>query len=275
MGCNNTAISRRRPVWTDGQDTYALFLPFYRTRVNRVAATKMSLLVEGGTSSLIVAGAVRYSDDGVTWGTASELAGVGSVDTSASWQYGSSYLSPDASRQWVEYGVLTKNGTPGTKQMGQVTIGLELRSGVIERAGFASVTVATYSSTASASVVSVFDEDSYGTYDYTENVTAEGITYASTTGNFTFAETGTYKIEATLLLEASGSTVVETSLYRSGTVIYAARPRVNNQADPVERTMAVIVEVTAGQYVYCTVESQSAETVTVKPGTTLNITRLK
>lgn len=66
-------------------------------------------------------------------------------------------------------------------------------------------------STASASnsyatAINVFDENNYASYSSTAHVTARGITYAASTGRFTFARPGLYLIAGHVLGKAGGGT---------------------------------------------------------------------
>lgn len=126
-------------------------------------------------------------------------------------------------------------------------------------------------STASAALYDVFDEDNYGGAVTTiDNITETQITYTETDGRFTVDRTGTYQILCTLFLTVSTTSVIDISLNVDGVSVWSASPTVNPSVDPSERTICILKTLSAANYVNVTVDGASSN-VTVDAGTTMNI----
>jgi len=71
MSCATAPTSVTRPVWNNGiANPDDLFAPFVRLNVNAAPRLRVSFLLQEPTSShLEVRPGLRYSDDGMTWGT--------------------------------------------------------------------------------------------------------------------------------------------------------------------------------------------------------------
>jgi hypothetical protein len=143
-----------------------------------------------------------------------------------------------------------------------------------ESKAWASETV-TATSTASDAKYDIFDEDNYGAFTSTSNVTAKNVTYTSTDGRFTANTDGTYELDVTVYISISASAVINMSAEVNGSQVWTAGPFVNNNVDPVERTITLLQDLTAGDYVNFYVDSATAtRTVQIHPGTTANIQKI-
>lgn len=131
----------------------------------------------------------------------------------------------------------------------------------------------TASSNASADKYDVFDEDNYGTFTSTTNVTENGVTFVKATGAFTFVAAGTYSIECLLYLSSSGAQV-DITLEIDASPVWTAQPNVNPSVSPTPRPANLLVTVTAGQVLHVFVDSTTGATVTVNTGTTMNIKKI-
>jgi hypothetical protein len=133
----------------------------------------------------------------------------------------------------------------------------------------------TATATASSARYSPFDSDSYGAFSKTANVTPVGFTYTTSTGVFDVTTTGTYKINITLFTFSSGvpSTMVMDLDVNSSTV-WTATTAVHASVDPSERSMCVILDLTAGDDIEFFIEESGAGTLSASAGTTMTIERI-
>mgnify|MGYP003628268554 CR=1 FL=1 len=93
-----------------------------------------------------------------------------------------------------------------------------------------------------------FDSNEWGSYADTDHVTATGITFTADGGTFVVANAGKYFILWNLIIgSASANDTTRTVKIKNGTtVVYTAPWRFNNNFDPLEKTVCLIVDAAAG-----------------------------
>jgi len=133
------------------------------------------------------------------------------------------------------------------------------------------------SSNSSAALYNVFDEDNYSSFvedaDYQFNTVSQHIYYNSSTGEFTVGADGIYDIKLILVLLGGTSGTVSVLVSQNGNTIFSADPFLHTALDPLERTVIFQRYLEAGDVL--TVEVDGAVgTVTVSPGTTINIQKV-
>jgi hypothetical protein len=128
MSCGaQKTITVRRAVHSDGSTTFH-FLTFLRIYLRQWRSARVTVLLEGSSGLLTVSSAVIYAntEDGLTAASAVDFPGTPITRTADGISYGISFSALDVTYQIAEIGVQVKN-TSGTKrQMGTVTITIDL-----------------------------------------------------------------------------------------------------------------------------------------------------
>ena len=119
-----------------------------------------------------------------------------------------------------------------------------------------------------------FDQNNHAGFAATANITDSGVVFTSTNGRFTVpSPAGKFKLDAVLVMAAAGSTPVTIRVKKNGTTIWTSTPFIHSSVDPVERTVALIVESTPGTYFELTIDGVGVG-ITSEPGCTVNFTEL-
>lgn len=127
MACKKQTFTVRRAVFSDGS-TSSQFITFYRIQLLQWRAVRATVILEGSSGALTVSSAVIYSntEDGFASATPVDLPTTPTTRTADGTSFGASYFSLDTSKQMAEIGIQAKN-TSGTKrQMGTVTLIIDL-----------------------------------------------------------------------------------------------------------------------------------------------------
>jgi hypothetical protein len=126
-GGNGKTITIRKNVFSDGSTT-GQFLTFIRLLLGKYRAARVTVLLEGSSGLLTVTAAGIYSDteDGFASASMVDVPASPTTRTADGISYGASWYTFDVTRQMLELGVQVKN-TSGTKrQMGTVTLIIDL-----------------------------------------------------------------------------------------------------------------------------------------------------
>jgi len=92
-----------------------------------------------------------------------------------------------------------------------------------------------------------FDEDGWASYASTSFVTATGITYTASDGTFVVGAAGKYFILWNLVIGTATATGARTVEIKNGTtVVYQAPWHIHTNTDPIEKTVCVILDASAG-----------------------------
>lgn len=129
MACKQQTLRVRRPVFTDGTTTTSQFITFARVNIKEWRSVRVTVLLEGSSGLLTVTAAAIYAntEDGFASATPVNVpTNPPTTRTSDGQSFGASYFVLDASQQMAELGVQVIN-TSGTKrQMGTVTLIIDL-----------------------------------------------------------------------------------------------------------------------------------------------------
>lgn len=144
-----------------------------------------------------------------------------------------------------------------------------------------------------AGTISLFNTTDYG--GAVSILSNSGILYDDTRGTFRVQHGGKYKIEITGFLksssastalinvwdvQANASNFIDSLSYASNDSnvggdrrIWSADTNTHGSVDPVERTVSIIVDLKAGDYVRARFQAHNIANSTITKGTTLNIYR--
>lgn len=140
---------------------------------------------------------------------------------------------------------------------------------------YASVTY-TVANTAQTGLYTIGNTTSFGGTVVTN--TSSGITFSATTGEFTIANAGTYKIDAVAYLEQSATAIVKTyRLFKNNaTVVWHANATIgiHSLVDPAPIPVSVILDLAASDVIELQVDSDGANTIRTHVGSTINIMRI-
>lgn len=105
------------------------------------------------------------------------------------------------------------------------------------------------------------------------NITTENITLNSpAAGRYTVGKTGTYFLNCTLYLISSGiDTACRLSVFLNGVESHFVIAAIHSSVDPVERTLSVMMDLTAGDIVDIRADSGGGLTTTAQAGCVLNM----
>lgn len=119
----------------------------------------------------------------------------------------------------------------------------------------------------------VFDEDNYGgSVTTVSNCTAQLINYTSTDGRFTVLADGTYQVIVNLYLQGAANGQVTADLNVDGSTVWTSTYSVHSSVDPTERSIVLMLDLSANQYVNVTVDG--VQQISVMPGTTMNMLKV-
>ena len=105
----------------------------------------------------------------------------------------------------------------------------------------------------SGSDTTCFSSAAWSSYNPTSHVTATGITYTQSNGRFTFANAGKYLIYCNLVLNVSTGTTFATKVKKNGSsTVYTGNIYIHNSFDPQEKTICLIIEADASDYIEIT-----------------------
>jgi len=121
MACQTKTVTQRMPVW--GRATTSPFVPFFTRRVNAVDQARMNVFLEGSTGSLTVTRGVRFSNDGITWGTVTTFGAA--VSAQNAWDYASGFTTVAVTERFVQVGLVVGGGAG---EQGTATIAVDLVS---------------------------------------------------------------------------------------------------------------------------------------------------
>ena len=107
------------------------------------------------------------------------------------------------------------------------------------------------------------------------NVTPAGISFSAATGSFTIATAGTYLIHGILIIDAATGTpeTILATINRNGTTIWSYNVGVYNIVDPVAVNLQIYQTCAANDTINFLLDA-AAGNITLKAGSTVNITRL-
>jgi len=121
----------------------------------------------------------------------------------------------------------------------------------------------------------VFDTDNYAAYSYTNNVEQNGIDYDSSTGNFTFNNSGVYQITFNSITMVSATDEYAINITNNGASIYNHFHSIHTALDPPERSITMIYEFSEGDELQVFVQNtDGVDTLAARSGTTLSIYRI-
>lgn len=105
------------------------------------------------------------------------------------------------------------------------------------------------------------------------NITTENITLNSpAAGRYTVGKTGTYFLNCTLYLISSGiDTACRLSVFLNGVESHFVIAAINSSVDPVERTLSIMMDLTAGNIVDIRADSGGGLTTTAQAGCVLSM----
>ena len=124
-------------------------------------------------------------------------------------------------------------------------------------------------STASAAAYDVFESGNYPAYSSTTNA-SNGVVYTPADGRFTVATDGVYNINVDYFLESSANALLDIIIRVNGGDVYNEDVFIHSVVDPVERSVNLIQNLTAGDYVEFLVDGSTGN-ITANGGTTATI----
>ena len=124
--------------------------------------------------------------------------------------------------------------------------------------------------------INPFDEDNYVIpLVPTNNTDMTGFTYTISNGRFTFNNSGVYQITFNPIMMGSTLDEYKTILYKDGVEFYNHEYFIHSSVGPTERSITLIKDFNAGEYLTVEVASSDAvDTVSLRDGTTLSINRI-
>lgn len=139
--------------------------------------------------------------------------------------------------------------------------------------------ITTEATSTASTYVNVFDEDSYASYDYTNNTDdndADAITYTPTNGEFLISWAGTYTIDLSLIIQGSGADEYAFNLSTNNVSFYDHDFFIHSSVDPVMRTLSIMQDFSANDTFKVEVYgTDGVDTAILLDGTTLNIERIR
>ena len=133
---------------------------------------------------------------------------------------------------------------------------------------YISVTTNENSTTGSTSPWDIFEDTNYtGTLDYTTNA-SDNVTFTSSNGRFTVDENGTYLITLNIILTSVSSDLTDYIVLKNGSAIYQDDFFVHSVVDPPERTITLVQELVAGDYIEFQIDPLGGSSDAVQSGTT-------
>ena len=128
-------------------------------------------------------------------------------------------------------------------------------------------------SDASASAFNLFDEDNYSSFAAT-TVSSPDITFTSSNGRITFAETGVYLVVLDVPATVSAQTGVAAQIKVNGSAVYTSKYLFGiNDADPFNYSFQTLVNITAGDYLEALIVTSDTDTATAENGTSMVLIR--
>jgi len=126
----------------------------------------------------------------------------------------------------------------------------------------------------SGSDTTCFSSAGWSSYNPTSHVTAAGITYTQSNGRFSFTNAGKYLIYCNLLFNVSSGTTFTTKVKKNGSsTVYTGNVYIHNNFDPQEKTICLIVEADASDYIQITA-NPSAGSTTFDENCTISILKI-
>ena len=126
----------------------------------------------------------------------------------------------------------------------------------------------------SGSDTTCFSSAGWPSYNPTSHVTAAGITYTQSNGRFAFTNAGKYLIYCNLLFNVSSGTTFTTKVKKNGSsTLYTGNVYIHNNFDPQEKTICLIVEADASDYIEITA-NPSAGSATFDENCTISILKI-
>lgn len=112
MSCGgSTMVPFGGTVYTKGNNTAdAEVVMSGVVSVQEVSGAKIVMEVEAIAGNVSLERGVQYSNDGVTWGTMTELGAVAAV-TAVGWSYGGAFVTLDDTKRYARFGLLARNGS--------------------------------------------------------------------------------------------------------------------------------------------------------------------
>jgi hypothetical protein len=135
-------------------------------------------------------------------------------------------------------------------------------------------------STAIGTEFSPFISTSHAAYventNWQHNLTAQGISFDSTTGRFTVTEAGVYEIALSIFLRGGTTTQEDNvlSIKKNGLVIWTADVNTHSSVDPNSQNIVFYKSLAAGDYIEATYDSSASVATSAWAGTTLSIKRI-
>ncbi len=128
--------------------------------------------------------------------------------------------------------------------------------------------------TAQTGEFAAFNTSSYG--GAVVILTSQSLTYSSGNGRFTAPHAGTYEVTVTLFLKQSASGILnKMHIKKNGsTTLWSCQTFVDYRTDPHEQTIAIIVDLAAGNYLEVILDSTSTNNLTVERGSTFSMRRI-
>lgn len=128
MACKQQTLKVRRPVFTDGVLQSFQFITFARVDTKQWRSVRVSVLLEGSSGLLNATAAAIYAntEDGFASATAVDVPATPTGRTSDGQSFGASWFTLDVSKQMAEIGVQVTNASGNKRQMGTVTLTIDL-----------------------------------------------------------------------------------------------------------------------------------------------------
>jgi hypothetical protein len=125
-------------------------------------------------------------------------------------------------------------------------------------------------SSATAGEGNPFDENNYSSPSFSHNCVPANITFTASNGRFTVQQDGTYRISATLSVDASSTGDHKARARVSGTQVLLHKLRIHTSVSPASVPIDIIKDLTQGDYITVTMENPG-NNVTLLAGCTFNM----
>lgn len=128
MTCRSRPQNLVRTIWNNGRNSSTeVFIPFVQLPVGAATRVRVSYLLQQATSTALqVKRALRYSDDGLTWGSPGAI---GSYSNATTWQWGDEFLATEGDKRHVQVGMLVQRNAEGNFDFGLVALQVETLAG--------------------------------------------------------------------------------------------------------------------------------------------------
>jgi hypothetical protein len=132
-------------------------------------------------------------------------------------------------------------------------------------------------SAAAATKINPFDNDSYGTANFSESadkVELNKVAHTAADGTFEVSEPGLYHCFVVIPITVNGDLDAQMEILVNGGTVLTSIPKIDSTADPATATISALLPLKAGDSVSMTVDSDNSQTIRCDSGGAFNLYRV-